>query len=1478
MENIQYSDYNLNELSSEIISKYDQIKDTLKWGVNKKEDRSCYWGQLKLLMSEIEFLEIISKEINLADYLLVYVGSAPGTHLNLLCLFYPELTYLLYDIRKIEVTPGKNIYMIDGENGMFTDAKIKEVLTIADGKPIIYINDMRLDTSDERVWADMYNQQKWGIMMNADYMFLKFRLPYGDDLVHTKSINNINNANTDISNITENEFFKNNIGEIKDKLIYILPKKTDYSNDYNVNYLHGTIYLQCYEPNKSAETRLFVKKINNKYQYTTYNYREYEEKLNFFNIIIRTKKHTYKNSNTLKKYIYGADDSYDVVRSYKILLEFSKITDVIETFNYIIKYLSTKLNNNLIICSISHLHKNIIQWNIHDPNIYLESLVIYKNLLNNFIDKTNIIKKSFNNQYKLIKSTTSDEKWYNTDYLRTSLNKLFYLYDFIDNDNDKVKTISLQPNIKKYIEKQLNSVDKLINKKGGNDNCKLFNKYINNKQINIPFDILTNEILSKLNISTNNFVKCLSFYINNKEISFPYKKYFIKNIEEYFNNGKKYLQQNNIITQPYKIRNIISTTNNFFKLFPLQHNSKYIYIKNTNSDYDKLNVLTDFFTEKPRIKSIGHGEKLSPYDYWIQNNEQLTTELLKNKQSLNTVNYRELLYSKLKEARQGRITVSIALFNYFKPRTILDPSSAWGDRLIASIIYDSAYYCGVDPNIDLKKGHDKIINMWGESNKINMIYKPFETVILPDNIFYDLIIMSPPPYFGDIYGNPEGQSTTNYKSFEEWFVHFMVPYVYKASLYLNNNKHLIITILDRPKPEEHKYQIVEPLNLAIQFICKDLFYDGVIGWEGTSVVPYWIWKKDINKSNSNKINNAQYLLKKFYPDIFNKLKNIDYGDLYFLPNNKLLKINKKYIKNTVDNLNITEIDADNLNYNKQFYKKYAVPFYKIIVNENQNIFDIFCIINNKIIRNIYNIDKNYEKNINDYILKNKENLISNFKETTSSKIKTDIITLYKIINILRCLYLYEINSNIDFDKWLIEWYPFKFVTNTKIDNDLMETINYNKLNKNIHSKLINFRNILFKDNIKVIEYEILLIKNKNHYVYKCENENIYISIKRTIYDKLKNINNNDNDIFELLLNYELLENPFDNNSRNLQGSLLPDIFDYLKTQNINYELFAAPQFSHLDNYFSVFEIDKKFNSNGSFFDFDENSLKNKSFFAEAAPPNSIKIINQTINKLINIINIVNEYLLILFLPDWNDINGYHKLNKYGKYYIIPKYTQIYKSNNLYEESVYTTIPTSSRIYILTNIASINPTEIFNNIIKIYKNFKSDNLNKYKKNNSEISFCKNNIDVTFYNILKQNNIKEYKNERCNDSFIVNRPNIFKNQLIINEYISNYNMDYLLNKYEIKNRYILINYTKGIINKILIYPSINIEESLIIDLSITIRNTIIPLFIINNGYFIIYNNDKIDISLLKDNKIKEMLYTIIIFEFILNKKNNLDISKL
>ncbi len=328
---------------------------------------NCHWGQIKLFYTEFEFLELISHHIELSEVLILYVGAASGSHLNLLLEFYPMIHFLLYDPNKFEIKESDNVKIKTGQDGFFGDDKIQEVLQFANGRKIIFISDIRLTNEDEYerqkvIYNDMIIQQRWAIELKSEFMLFKYRMFYYKD--DPKEVDFINNKL-----VIDDDFYKNNC---------IIINKNNIKID-DMLYLSGLLYTQLYSPIRSGETRLFVSKIkyrsdNNKYnkddqdkyllQY--YNNVDYESQLNYFNIYDRPKEYIWGKSDLMAKYILGMQVNYTSACEYYLIYRYLKrfnkpykFLDVLLTMIKILTFMNTYHNNNLVVCQYKHFNKFI---------------------------------------------------------------------------------------------------------------------------------------------------------------------------------------------------------------------------------------------------------------------------------------------------------------------------------------------------------------------------------------------------------------------------------------------------------------------------------------------------------------------------------------------------------------------------------------------------------------------------------------------------------------------------------------------------------------------------------------------------------------------------------------------------------------------------------------------------------------------------------------------------------------------------------------------------------------------------------------------------------------------------------------------------------------------------------------------------------------------------------------------------------------
>ena len=259
----------------------------------------CHWGQLKLLMSEIELLVRCRRKFGgSASYVLIYVGAANGSHLPLLADLFPEVVIHAYDGARFDSNVHRHprIRVFEGQSGFVTDDVIPLISSRASqeqsqsqeqshhhslGRNIrtvknrrenfnkhsirVFVSDIRVSPSDEEVHKDTIDQARWGIRLESDVMMLKFRLPYPTTVPVT---------------------FK---ATPKD---FGLPDSTrvptvDPAIRMPYLYLDGYIQLQLFAPWNSTETRLVVGLTTPRDALKWYDPHAYEMHMSTFNSITR---------------------------------------------------------------------------------------------------------------------------------------------------------------------------------------------------------------------------------------------------------------------------------------------------------------------------------------------------------------------------------------------------------------------------------------------------------------------------------------------------------------------------------------------------------------------------------------------------------------------------------------------------------------------------------------------------------------------------------------------------------------------------------------------------------------------------------------------------------------------------------------------------------------------------------------------------------------------------------------------------------------------------------------------------------------------------------------------------------------------------------------------------------------------------------------------------------------------------------------
>lgn len=250
------------------------------------ERREVELGQLKLLVSEIEFLTYYWNPEIVPNPTIVYVGAAPGIHTSFLSALFPEFEFHLYDNGRWSPLLSENP-RIHLHSKYFTAEEAEKWKNRSD---IFFISDIRsLDYDENADKEDINEQKKSNSLLLSDLAFqkewveiikpvqslLKFRLPFS-------------------------------------RYIWIKEK--------TFPYLDGTLYLQPWARHNATEVRLVPSG-----EMRNWNLKRFEDMM-FYHNKIRRQKINYQNpiteTNTPVNKSLGMTNDYDSVATAVILSDY----------------------------------------------------------------------------------------------------------------------------------------------------------------------------------------------------------------------------------------------------------------------------------------------------------------------------------------------------------------------------------------------------------------------------------------------------------------------------------------------------------------------------------------------------------------------------------------------------------------------------------------------------------------------------------------------------------------------------------------------------------------------------------------------------------------------------------------------------------------------------------------------------------------------------------------------------------------------------------------------------------------------------------------------------------------------------------------------------------------------------------------------------------------------------------------------------
>jgi hypothetical protein len=154
---------------------------TIHYSRDRLRQEPLHVGQMKLLLSEIEFLTPFFGK----RFVVVYAGAAPGVHMPILAGMFPTMHFLLIDPAASMIVNGDyaNITVMQ----TFMSNELANKIVQDNARNILFISDVRVGPQgaqesetvhQERVQRDMEAQRAWMLILRPRSSILKFRLPW----------------------------------------------------------------------------------------------------------------------------------------------------------------------------------------------------------------------------------------------------------------------------------------------------------------------------------------------------------------------------------------------------------------------------------------------------------------------------------------------------------------------------------------------------------------------------------------------------------------------------------------------------------------------------------------------------------------------------------------------------------------------------------------------------------------------------------------------------------------------------------------------------------------------------------------------------------------------------------------------------------------------------------------------------------------------------------------------------------------------------------------------------------------------------------------------------------------------------------------------------------------------------------------------------------------------------------------------------
>ena len=398
-----------------------------------------------------------------------------------------------------------------------------------------------------------------------------------------------------------------------------------------------------------------------------------------------------------------------------------------------------------------------------------------------------------------------------------------YIYDILPYNetldklyNDSIRDhynntfLTLEPNIQKK-RYNLNEVDlkKLdainVNKKNNNEK---------------KYGILDMKILGKcLNIS--DFSGGYSDTESEKVDTYPYRN-------KIYNENDKTRVFKNLIDYKLKFSHetVKPSVNINVPETMFLYKGCYYYITYQGSDYEKVQILSDFFNDNCR-SACAFGNNITPIEYYNKNKQYLINSIKKSGKQVTDYNMREEIYNKMPMECSIHNPGIIKFFiEKYKAKRVLDLSAGWGDRLLGAMAAGVDLYQGIDPNPCLHPGYQNIIKTLlkyspNPDGKYILIEDGSEKVKITEKDF-DLVYTSPPYFDYEKYTIDSKQSHLTFNTQDTWLTNFLQVSIMKAINALRYGGHMVL-YLAQERGKTYMEKFLKWMNSI-----NDMYYMGAI--------------------------------------------------------------------------------------------------------------------------------------------------------------------------------------------------------------------------------------------------------------------------------------------------------------------------------------------------------------------------------------------------------------------------------------------------------------------------------------------------------------------------------------------------------------------------------------------------------------------------------------------------------------------------